>query len=256
MKFLGIDLGWSTGASGLCCLEWQPSGLELLDVQSQTSVTDILAWVEFWLPQGQPGMIAVDAPTLIPNQTGMRLCDKLCHRYFGRYHAGCYPANQGLSFAKHTVAFGQSLEERGFAHAPVILPQQPGRYQIEAFPHAAMIYLFQLDQIIKYKKGKLADRRQGLGQLRQHILERLPHQQPRLNISTLPDIPRTGTALKTLEDQLDSLICAYIAAHWWTWGPARNLVLGGNDGNSAPPTHSDFLATGYIVVPTASSDPD
>ena len=23
MKFLGIDLGWSSGASGLCCLRWQ-----------------------------------------------------------------------------------------------------------------------------------------------------------------------------------------------------------------------------------------
>jgi predicted RNase H-like nuclease len=45
-------------------------------------------------------------------------------------------------------------------------------------------------------------------------------------------------ALKAVEDQLDSLICAYVAAHWWYWGLERNWVLGDT-------------TTGYIVVPAA-----
>lgn len=240
MKFLGIDLGWSSGASGLCCLGWQDGKLELLDLQRQAAIADILDWIDHWLPADAPGLIAVDAPTLIPNATGMRLPDRLAHKYFGRYHAGCYPANLGSSFASRTVAFGQSLVDRGFQHAPTIAPQQPGRFQIEAFPHPAIVHLFELPQILKYKKGLLADRRTELTKLHQLIGDRLPHLAPPLNLATsniaLPAIPHTGKALKAVEDQLDSLICAYIAAHWWCWGSDRNCVLGDLD-------------EGYIVVP-------
>jgi predicted RNase H-like nuclease len=253
LKFLGIDLGWSTGASGLCCLGWQPGTetLEILDWQCYQAMPEILEWVDAHLPGTLPGLVAVDAPTLIPNPTGMRICDRLAHHHYGRYHAGCYPANQGSSFAPKTTGFGQALEQRGFAHAPTITPQQPGRYQIEVFPHAAMIGLFQLAQIIKYKKGRLADRRQGLAELRQQILTHLPQHQPGLAVAELPAIPTTGPALKNLEDRLDSLVCAYIGAHWWYWGPARNRVLGGAmpTEHVGPFSHAAYLATGYIVVP-------
>jgi predicted RNase H-like nuclease len=188
-------------------------------------------------------MIAVDAPTLIPNAAGMRLPDKLAHKHFGRYHAGCYPANLGRPFAQRTVDFGLSLEAQGFAHAPVITPQTLGRFQIEVFPHPAIVHLFGLTRILKYKKGTLAERRLELMKLRQHILDTLPTLEPALNFSSvplcasfLPEIAATGAALKAVEDQLDSLICAYVAAHWWYWGSDRNWVLGD-------------ATTGYIVVP-------
>ena len=239
MKFIGVDLGWSSGASGLCCLEWRSGKLLLLDLQRMLAIADILTWIDSWLPPDRPGMVAVDAPTLIPNETGMRLCDRLAHKHFGKYHAGCYPANLGSTFAQRTLAFGLSLEERGFDHAPMIQPQQPGRFQIEAFPHPAIVHLFDLPRILKYKKGTLAERRPELARLRHYIHESLPLHDPPLDVSlsAIPEIPLKGTELKAVEDQLDSLICAYIAAHWWHWGTERNLVLGDR-------------AEGYIVVPT------
>jgi predicted RNase H-like nuclease len=243
MKFLGIDLGWTSGASGLCCLDWSDGYLQLLDLDRQQTIADILNWVDKWTSPTQPAMIAVDAPTLIPNATGMRLPDKLAHKHFGRYHAGCYPANLGRPFAQRTVDFGLSLEAQGFAHAPVITPQTLGRFQIEVFPHPAIVHLFGLTRILKYKKGTLAERRLELMKLRQHILDTLPTLEPALNFSSvplcasfLPEIAATGAALKAVEDQLDSLICAYVAAHWWYWGSDRNWVLGD-------------ATTGYIVVP-------
>jgi predicted RNase H-like nuclease len=42
--------------------------------------------------------------------------------------------------------------------------------------------------------------------------------------------------LKELEDELDAIVCAYVGAHWWYWGHARNTAFG-DAGN------------GYIVVP-------
>jgi pyridoxamine 5'-phosphate oxidase len=50
---------------------------------------------------------------------------------------------------------------------------------------------------------------------------------PRLPVSELSKIP---------PDQLDAVLCAYLAAHWWCWGRARNDVLGDSK-------------TGYIIVP-------
>jgi predicted RNase H-like nuclease len=124
MKFLGIDLGWSSGASGLCCLAWSNGSLHLLDLSLKQAITDIHKWVDKWASSTEPAMIAVDAPTLIPNLTGMRLPDKLTHQHFRHYHAGCYPANLGRPFAQRTVEFGLSLEARGFTHAPCNCPQR------------------------------------------------------------------------------------------------------------------------------------
>ncbi len=242
VKFIGVDLGWRTGESGLCSLLWRENRLTLQAVTRQLSLEDIFGWIDQQLePQGA-GLVAVDAPTLIPNATGTRLPDRLTHRHFGRYHAGCYPANLGRPFAERTLEVGLALETRGFDHAPTIEPQRLGRYQIEVFPHPAMVHLFQLARILKYKKGKLADKKQELAKLQGYISSVLAHLTPCLDLTGLDDIllasPQDlkGTDLKALEDQLDSLICAYVGAYWWYWGSEKNWVLGDRQ-------------EGYIVVP-------
>ncbi|OUL37819.1 DUF429 domain-containing protein [Nostoc sp. T09] len=238
MKFFGIDLGWKSQPSGLCCLELIDGQLEILDLDRKEAIADILTWIDSCVPPEAPAIIAVDAPTLIPNASGSRLPDKLSHKHFGKYHAGCYPANLGLAFAERTVNFGLELEARGFAHAPTIEPQKLGRYQIEVFPHPAIVHLFNLERILKYKKGRLSERRLELIRLYNYIVEILPTLQPSLRLESgfICEIPNTGAALKAVEDRLDSLICAYVAAHWWYWGEQYNLVLGDR-------------TTGYIVIP-------
>lgn len=238
MKFIGVDLGWKSQPSGLCCLELVDGKLEILDLDRQDAIAHIFTWIDTWVQPNAPALVAVDAPTLIPNPTGSRLPDKLTHKYFGKYHAGCYPANQGLPFADRTINFGLELESRGFVHAATIEPQKLGRYQIEVFPHPAIVHLFNLDRILKYKKGRISERRLELIKLYQYIVDILPTFEPALSVKklSLSEIPYTGTELKAAEDKLDSLICAYVAAYWWYWGEQRNLVLGDR-------------TTGYIVIP-------
>ncbi|MEH2290672.1 DUF429 domain-containing protein [Nostoc sp.] len=245
MKFIGIDLGWRSQPSGLCCLEWIDGQLQLLDLDRKDAIADILIWIDQSVQADEPAIIAVDAPTLIPNADGSRLPDKLSHKYFGKYHAGCYPANQNLPFAERTINFGLELESRGFAHAPTIEPQKLSRYQIEVFPHPAIVNLFNLERILKYKKGRLNERRLELIKLQNYLLNILPSLSPRVLLcdSFFMEIPIAGVALKATEDKLDSLICAYVAAYWWYWGEERNLVLGDvYDGLR-------LRTTGYIVIP-------
>ncbi|MEL7504559.1 MAG: DUF429 domain-containing protein [Cyanobacteria bacterium J06554_6] len=244
MNFLGIDLGWQSGPTGLCHLQLQGGQLMLVDLDRQPTHAAVLAWIDRQIPASEPVIAAVDAPTIIPNDTGMRLPDRLAHRLYGRYDAGCYPANRGRPFAAPLIAFGQALEQRGLVHAPNLSQQQASRYQIEVFPHPAMIRLFRLPRILKYKKGRLVERRPELARLRQLILTELPQLTPGLSIqpAELPAVPMTGAAMKALEDRLDSVICAYVAAHYWWWGLARNQVLGNQ-------------AEGYIVVPCPHGQP-
>jgi predicted RNase H-like nuclease len=147
----------------------------------------------------------------------------------------------GRPFAERTVRFGKNLETRGFNHAPNIEPQKIGRYQIEVFPHPAMIHLFQLARILKYKKGNLPEKKAELQKLQYYIQTILPNLTPALDLTDFPlltlPLSLTGKQLKAIEDQLDSLICAYIGAYWWYWGTEKNWVLGDRQ-------------TGYIVVPS------
>ena len=121
---------------------------------------------------------------------------------------------------------------------------KPGRYQIEVFPHPAIVHLFDLQRILKYKKGRVGDRHLELTKLYNYITDILPTLEPSLNKDTNSHFLNfeflvstcTGTVLKDSEDKLDSLICAYVAAYWWYWGKQKNLVLGD-------------ISTGYIVIP-------
>ncbi|ACK68780.1 conserved hypothetical protein [Gloeothece citriformis PCC 7424] len=248
MKFIGIDLAWSSGYSGVCALVWQENQLQLVELNRLEKIAEILSWLDDFVSPCEGALIAVDAPTLIFNQTGMRLPDKLTHHYFHRYHAGCYPANLSRPFAAQTVGFGLSLEQRGFIHAPTIDPQQVGRYQIEVFPHPAMVNLFKLSKILKYKKGRLDSRKLELIKLYHYTVNQLTVYQPQLNLNqSFFDLGSrlqqsiTGKELKEIEDKLDSLICAYVGAYWWYWGKDKNLILGD-------------ASTGYIIIPAPFSE--
>jgi predicted RNase H-like nuclease len=238
MLFLGIDFGWYNRPSGLACLRWDGARLSLEGIERRAKLEEILAWVEQTAGAG-PALVAVDAPTIILNETGMRAPDRLTHVLFGRFGAACYPANLGRPYAVRTVRLGCELEARGFRHAPALSPRTLGRFQIEVFPHPAIVHLFGLERIIRYKKGLLAARRAELARYRQLILEGLPRLTPALEPPVLPPVPQSGAALKEVEDLLDALLCAYVGAHWWYWGLERNLVLGS-------------VAEGYIIVPARS----
>jgi predicted RNase H-like nuclease len=234
ITFLGIDLGWYGKPSGVAAIQSDGRTFTLSAIDRIEGTSAILTWIESHVGSG-PALIAVDAPLVIRNRAGIRPCERELNRDFQRYHAGCHPANLGRPFAKHVVAFSKELQKRAFVHGAEIAPKNPGRYQIEVHPHAASVRLFNLPRIVKYKRGRRAERAAGLRRLRGLLLSRLPLLDPSLHPLGLPSVPRSGP-LKPAEDQIDAVLCAYIAAHYWYWGTTRNRVYG---------TARD----GYVVVP-------
>ena len=90
---------------------------------------------------------------------------------------------------------------------------------IETYPHPGHIELFGLSRILKYKKGRVGEKREGL---RQYVtlLKGLLDWDPPIKVETVPFLNsdpehQRGKALKRQEDLLDSLFCAYTAAHLW-----------------------------------------
>ena len=215
-----MDFGWTSQPSGVAVIS--EGKLELVDRIADPDA--ILDWIQAHCTDA---MVAVDAPTRIRNAKGMRLCEKQAHSRFGKYDAGCYPSNLGSVFAARTTGLGDALERAGFVHAPTIEAGNPGRYQIECFPHIACVQFFSLDRVIKYKKGLRAERYAELTRFRR-LLQSLVE-------TTLPDIPQTGN-LKPVEDMLDAVLCALIGKWWWDYGLEKSDVLGDPE-------------EGYIIAP-------
>jgi len=230
-RFVGVDLGWYGKPTGLASLEFnQAERLRINALDRLEGSDEVLEWIQ----HQDPVMVAVDAPLVIPNPAGIRDAERGLNADFRRFHAGCHAANLGRPFASRVLAFSRRLEALGYQHGVEFHARNEGRYQIEVHPHSATIGLFHLPRIVKYKRGLRADRARELGRLRRLMTDHLPRLSPPLDVE-LPVIPRTGP-LKPVEDRIDAVLCAYVAAHWWFWGKARNRVYGSVDG-------------GYIVTP-------
>lgn len=232
--FIGVDLGWYGKPSGLAVFRWVGRKLSLSDVTRFEDERDILNWIGK-TSKADPAVVAVDAPTIILNKRGIRPAERALNALFRRFHAGCHPANLARPFAKYVLRFSSELQSMGFAFKPEMEAQEAGRFQIEVHPHAASVNLFELLRIVKYKRGRRQERAEELNRFRNLLIDHLPELEPAVCTLRLPEVPGKGST-KEVEDQLDAVLCAYIAAHWWCWGRARNTVFG--DGK-----------TGFIIVP-------
>lgn len=232
--FIGVDLGWYGKPSGLAVFRWVSRGLRLCEVTRMRDEKEIRGWISERAGLGA-AVVAVDAPIIIRNKKGIRPAEKALNAQFWRFHAGCHPANLTRPFAGYVLRFSRALESMGFAFNTGMTAQELGRFQIEVHPHAASVNLFRLPRIVKYKRGRRQKRADELNRFRKLLLDHLPELEPRVKNLDLPSVPGRGST-KAVEDQLDAVLCAYIAAYWWYWGPAQNTIFGD-------------CKTGFIIVP-------
>ncbi len=230
MNFIGIDLAWGNrNPTGLAHLVSGSGGCRLVRSDRRTTDEEIIEWVEGC--GGDDVWLGIDAPIIAKNPPGTsRPADKMVSARFSRYHAGVYPANRER--CERPVRLCRKLRRRGFSSNP-FRPGSGGRRQLEIFPHLVQVAFFERPRIIKYKKGPVTARQTGLAEFRAAIETHLTRQDPPLLWSPelsrlLREDPRTlrGSALKSLEDRLDAVLCAYMALYFHTWGETRCEVIG------------------------------
>jgi histidinol-phosphate phosphatase family protein len=254
MRFVGIDLAWSPrNRSGGVVLSQE--GRIARATGGLGDDDEVLDFAAKAIPADQPGLIAIDAPLAVPNESGGRPCDRQVASVFGQFEAAPYPANR-RNLARYgglrAEAIRQRLQQLGFRHDPLVARRIPTRQVIEVFPHPATVSLFDLDGTLKYKA------RQGRGyplrwrelrRLREH-LHALADGDPPLRLPSdivqMPIEGLRGKAFKEAEDLLDAMVCAYSALYAWHHGPRGYAIYG-------PETADAYDDEGHIVVPMTAS---
>ena len=247
-KFIGIDLAWQS--------EKNPTAIVVAEGNERICVTaisdpmvgleQVLSFVD--VHSSSNTAVAIDAPLVINNVYGQRECERAISSRFGRYHAGAHTSNLTRYPRAASVRLASELKVRGFVmdSGSEAARHRPGRWFFEVYPHPTHVVLVGLDRIVKYKKGRVAARREGqrrFAGLLQSQLSRgkpmlLEGQEVRDLFMTDPNSLR-GRGLKANEDRLDALLCCYLAAHYWYWGSERNELVGSvEDGGTVVPTRS------------------
>ncbi|MBV2123008.1 MAG: DUF429 domain-containing protein [Candidatus Thiodiazotropha sp. (ex Ctena orbiculata)] len=213
LQLVGVDLAWRSDRN--------PTALasgELLDGVLRLQAIEVDLFPVEQLMQHMRGIegltgVAIDASLIIPNQTGQRRCEKALSRVYGSRGAACHASNTTLYPQADSVALSRQLSREGFQHLGQV------KWQIECYPHPAMIELFGLERRLLYKKGSVTQKRAGQKQLAE-LIGRL-NNSPVLALEIPPDLQTyfdpaeidqlTGRSLKSNEDALDAVICLYIA---------------------------------------------
>jgi histidinol-phosphate phosphatase family protein len=248
VRFVGIDLAWSPrNRSGGAVLS--ADGRLLHATSTLSTDAGIVEFVAAALPANAPGLVAIDAPLVVPNESGARPCDRQVAAVFGRFQAGPYPANRhnlGRYGGLRAETISRQLQALGFRLDPDVTRRTPTRQVVEVFPHPAIVSLFDLPRTLKYKSRPGRDyplRWRELARLRDHLAG-LASAEPPLHLNpalaTLPIGGQRGRAFKETEDLLDAVVCAYAAMYAWHHGPRGYAVYG-------------TAAAGHILVPMTPS---
>jgi predicted RNase H-like nuclease len=232
---IGIDLAWSPrNLSGGAVIRGDATGGVLAQTDLLGDDQQIVDYIERHTGVG-PVIVAVDAPLRVPNETGRRPCEAEIGRVFGRYQAGAHPAN------RRRLAFGgvvrgealvAALERLAFTYVSAVAAGAAVRQIVEVFPHPAMIGLFNLQRTLKYKakpNRSFDERLSEWGRYQAYISDLATADPPLHGQETFMArevAGLTGRRLKAYEDQVDALLCAYIALYAFRWGKARCRVFG------------------------------
>ncbi len=241
MNLIGIDLAWQSAKNTSAAAVGQLEG-DVLSIHDLSEDLDSLgATVDFVGSYADVSGLAIDAPLIINNTTGQRSCEKEFSRVYGARKASCHTSNLTLYPGAPSVELANIFTQQGFAHLGQ--PEQ-SHWQVECYPHPAIIEIFGLAERHLYKKGNAAAKREGQIKLAE-LIRRLAHS-PVLILSVAARfdsyldessiVSKRGAALKKNEDVLDAIICTYIAGLYAS--DATSTVYGNvNDG--------------YIYVPQA-----
>lgn len=236
--YIGVDLAWSSGVTGLAAVD---AGGDLIAATQRRTDAEILDWLR---PRTTgPCLVGIDAPIVVRNATGSRDCETLTGRYFGRYGASCHPANTSRPAFQGGTRALRLAGELGLGIDP---GNSAGRRAIEVYPHPAIVMLFGLPMIVRYKSkpGRSLEFLRAETQRLLDLIEGLADDPVPLRVRVCPawsEIRQeagkatTKAALVRLQDSIDAVVCAYVVrlAHQC---PDRVRTLG-------------TASEGYILTP-------
>lgn len=239
MFYVGIDLAWG---------ERKPTGVAVLDESGRLVALGAVRTddeIEAALGDYVRGecLVAIDAPLVVTNPTGNRPAEAALNRDFARFQAGAHPSNTGKAEFAGVPRAARLAARLGLDFDPA---STVTRRAIEVYPHPATVALFGLPVTLKYKNKtgrtvqtlraeltRLLDYLEGLSQAHPRLL--LSESAPWRELVATVAAASRKSELRVAEDQVDAVVCAYVAAY-------------ADQRPDDVTTYGDF-AEGYIVTP-------
>ena len=239
MILAGIDLAWKSDKNTTAAAFGELDGTNLEVTHIYSALSSLPEVKNVIQSHHALRGIAIDAPLIINNKSGQRDCERQLSQDYGARGASCHSSNLTKYSNHSSVELSQFLKDHGYTH---LRNTVKGKFQIECYPHPAIIEMFGLTYRLPYKKGRVLDKKQGQIQLAGYIkglgnsgvisLIITGKCNPYLEDKYIDSL--AGMSLKTNEDVLDSIICLYIAALFVTSSPHKTYGR---------------VADGYIYVP-------
>ena len=214
MHYVGVDLAWGDRKpTGLAVLDDDGRLLHVSTVRTDDEIADALAsYVEGHC------LVAIDAPLVVKNATGNRPAEAALNRDFARFDAGAHPSNTGKPEFRDSTRGGRLCARLGLDMNP---RSGRARRAIEVYPHPATISLFRLGRTLKYKQkpGRSFDELRAELTVLMGLVEGLSAADPPIDVSAgawadLGSAVKAATRktdLRVVEDQVDAVLCAYLA---------------------------------------------
>lgn len=245
VTFVGFDSAWADNpkAPGAICSA-TIAGDRWLEFRAPESAgfDQALAFIEARDRADALTLIALDQPTTVPNDTGMRPVEKVVASVISWMGGGVQPVNRRRPFFGPDAPVSWFLAKLG----PVEDPEAAraavrGRYLIEVFPALALASLG--DSFFGRSKGPRYNpgRRQTF-QIEdwRAVIEAARREAARHHCASLVDwldgLRSEATPSKSDQDRLDAALCLLIAMRWRLAPRSASAILGD-------------LNSGYIVAP-------
>lgn len=245
--FLGVDLAWREDHAEVPANETGVAAIDadgrVLEADWTRGVEQTLAWAGAAASHGD-ALMFVDAPLVVRNAAGQRLCETQVGQRYGRWKVSANTTNiHSLRLAG--VRFLSLAELSGWRYSDGRNGPPPGgRVVSESYPYATLVGAEELGYATERPRYKRKPPRLPLAQWRAERagncdtligrLGQLEAADPPLLMQSHPvtrqlaaePSPVSDAAYKHREDLIDALLCAWTASLWAHHGLDRCQVLG------------------------------
>ena len=229
MQVAGIDLAWGNRArTGVALTDECGALLKSASVTTDEQIADFLAGSSL-------AVIAIDAPIIVTNASGMRECERELSKHFRRFHAGTHPTNLNRPSMQPEPRAKRLVLSHGWSTDVALSPEATTPIALEVYPHSSMVGLFGLDRVLEYKakSGRTLETRRAqftelMGCMVRHCDETLRLTESR-RWQELTDAAAEASKqahLNVIEDEIDAIFCAYVA---WVFATAPATLVSYGD---------------------------
>ncbi|WP_159602001.1 DUF429 domain-containing protein [Agromyces humi] len=246
-SYFGVDLAWGEGterraAKETGLVQLAASG-QVVDAGWASGIDSVVDWVH---ERSRPGdVMAIDAPLVVLNESGMRECEREVAQRYMRWGVGANATNLSRPW-QGGVTIRRAFERLGYVYAgDTPLAAADSVTFFECYPYTTLVGADEFGYHVERPRYKrlnpalltVAERRAQRAAECDELLRRMARlatASPSLDLRSHPvtaalldsPSPTGDVPYKHREDLIDAAISAWTAALWSEYGFERSQVLG------------------------------